>query len=214
MKRARRLVVGLLSSTPAPAGAAGVAEATAAPHLIYLSDLTADEHYLVTTGLTTESQLLNVADLVERRAWTLPLPAGQGIAEDLAINRGWLHPGLLAIHDGEDAVVHRLEPQGRLEELSRLGLERVPWLGPYGGLPGAPMAWSGSGGDRGGQGLRGDDGAAGGPGSVDRLEQGRDDGDKAEQAPRGGTVPPLGLFHGLHGSSAPPARWAVTFSQP
>ncbi len=115
--------------------------------LIYNGDLTADERYLVTTGLTSESHFLNVADLVERRAWTLPLPAGQRVAKDLAINKGWLHPGLLAIHDEEDAVVYRFEPQGQLEELSRLGLERVPWLG-HGERPvGPPIAWSGSGGE-------------------------------------------------------------------
>ncbi len=129
---------------------------------LFYGDLTADERYLITTGLPTESRsrFLNVADLQERRTWTLPLPwpPEDAAVADLAINKAWLNEGLLALWVRVSrerywpmvgfVAVCRFAPQGPVEELGRFWIEpKMQASGPSSGLLTPSIAWSASGGE-------------------------------------------------------------------
>ncbi len=78
--------------------------------------LSTDGRFLVTNRW--DQPELNVADLLTRQAWTLH--TGNAHNGGLAINRGWINTGLLALHTGEAVKVYRFLPPSQLEELASL----------------------------------------------------------------------------------------------
>ncbi len=104
--------------------------------------MTADGRYLITNRF--DQPEINVADLTTRQAWTVH--TGNTYNGGVAINRGWINAGLLAIHAVDEVVVYRFDPPADLRELSRLAVPR-PRHAMNSGISGpAPsIAWSGSG---------------------------------------------------------------------
>ncbi len=91
---------------------------------------------------------LNVVDLVTREAFTLY--TGNDNNGGLAINRGWINTGLLALHTGRAIKVYRFEPPLELHQLAELRPAELQldewWLDlrqPYGPKP--SVAWSADG---------------------------------------------------------------------
>ncbi len=82
------------------------------------ADITGDGRYLVANRWDTPE--LNVADLLTRQAWTIPV-AGVEWTGGVAINKGWYNPGLLALHAGPAVVVYRFEPERGSAALTELG---------------------------------------------------------------------------------------------
>jgi len=82
--------------------------------------LSADERYLVLNrGRAPE---VTVADLVDRRAWTLPLAADVAVVGGVALGRAEANLGLLAVHAETTVQVYRFDPYGPLVELARLSI--------------------------------------------------------------------------------------------
>jgi Mg-chelatase subunit ChlD len=116
-----------------------------APHFMH-STMTADEHYLITNrGRVAE---INVADLLTRQAWTLPVGRDVTITGGVAINGSWINAGLLALHGRDGVYVYQFRPMGPLVEH---GWIRIPpvisedrWAVDNAG-PRLSIAWSGSG---------------------------------------------------------------------
>ncbi len=102
--------------------------------------ITGDGHYLITNRFDVPE--VNLADLVSRRAWVAS--TGNQRNCGVAVNRGWVNAGLLAIHAVDAVVVYRFEPPGTLVELGRVAIDPPWWAYPSGHM-GPAVAWSGSG---------------------------------------------------------------------
>ncbi len=98
--------------------------------------LSDDGRYLV-TGRGLLDNRLNIADLEERRAWTVDI--GQE-SNGTAFNRGWINKGLLAIGHQGFVGIYRWEPPDTFTEVGR-----VPARPPWSMIPRGTIAWSTSG---------------------------------------------------------------------
>ncbi len=107
------------------------------------ADLSLDERYLITNrGVAQE---LNVADLLERTAWTVPLEwprqpgrwVTPGLVGGVAMNRAAQNRGLLAVAGEGRLNLFRFEPPSTLELLGR----SEP-LSVGGNWPASSIAWS------------------------------------------------------------------------
>ncbi len=83
--------------------------------------LSLDGRYLV-TGRGAGDHRLNVADLVERRAWVVPLDEPVAGTVGTAVNRGWINTGLLALHHHRFVGVYQWEPPDGFMLLARVPL--------------------------------------------------------------------------------------------
>ena len=107
--------------------------------------LTLDGRYMVTNRW--ESPILNVIDLIERRAWGVELD-DVDIIGGVALSHGPENQDLLAVHAIDEVVVLRFAPTEALEELARISIAPPPlpfnhmsaYMGPV-----ASVAWSGNG---------------------------------------------------------------------
>jgi Mg-chelatase subunit ChlD len=109
--------------------------------------LSADGRYVVTNRW--DHTEINVADLIQRRSWVLATSADLGVTGGVAINRGWINTGLLAVHALDYVVVYQFAPAGSLVELSRQAIARplAQLTRPQNGLVGPllSVAWSATG---------------------------------------------------------------------
>ncbi len=101
-----------------------------------------DGRYLV-TGRGTGDRRLNVADLVERRAWMVPLEEDVVGTVGTALNRGWINAGLLALHHHRFVGIYRWEPPDKFTLLGQVPLTGSTFTN--GGGPIAAVEWSASG---------------------------------------------------------------------
>lgn len=89
---------------------------------------------------------LSVADLVARRAFTLPLGADLVNVGGLAVNHAALNHGLLAVHAGDAVLTYRFEPdRGLIERLGRAAVRPLPIYPGAEWGPAPSIAWSGDG---------------------------------------------------------------------
>lgn len=102
--------------------------------------LSPDGRYLIRNRWNTGE--LSVGDLVRRTAWTLATPSQMN--GGIAFNRGWINPGLLAVHTGPKIYIYEFQPPERLVELGTLEVQ-APWAAPGGSGPVPSIAWSTSG---------------------------------------------------------------------
>ena len=102
-----------------------------------------DGRYLVTN--LWYSGEINLVDLEERTSRVVPL-RGMTMTGGVAINRGWVNPGLLAVHAGTHVQVLRLSPStAEVEQLASMPVDGPSyWLPPNHQVP-AQIAWSTSG---------------------------------------------------------------------
>ncbi len=102
-----------------------------------------DGRYLVTN--LWYSGEINLVDLEERTSRVIPL-RGMTMTGGVAINRGWVNPGLLAVHAGNHVQVLRLnQSTAEIEQLASLPVDGPEyWWPPYHQVPGQ-VAWSTSG---------------------------------------------------------------------
>lgn len=102
-----------------------------------------DGRYLVTN--LWYSGEINLVDLEERTSRVIPL-RGMTMTGGVAINRGWVNPGLLAVHAGNHVQVLRLnQSTAEVEQLASLPVDGPEyWWPPYHQVP-AQVAWSTSG---------------------------------------------------------------------
>lgn len=109
--------------------------------------ISTDERYIVTNQHLGGD--LYVADLVERRVHTIE--TGLGVSGGIALNRGWINEGLLALHARAQVLLYRIEWPSRLSEVARMVIpsprtdprcnaSHTSCNGPYNSI-----AWSGSG---------------------------------------------------------------------
>jgi Mg-chelatase subunit ChlD len=102
--------------------------------------ITSDERYLVTNRW---SRNINVVDLLARRSSVVSLPGDVAAVGGVALNRGWLNPGLLAVHAGGHVIIYEFSPDGPVRELARAAIgapKPYDFAGPLWSI-----AWSGSG---------------------------------------------------------------------
>lgn len=102
--------------------------------------VTGDGHYLFTNRW--DKPELNVADLVERRAWTVS--TGNPLNGGVAVNRGWVNAGLVAVHAVDYVVVYRFDSPMSLVRLGSMPVD-PPRSVPGANGPVPSIAWSGSG---------------------------------------------------------------------
>src|SRR3990167_6279635 len=98
----------------------------------------ADGRYLVTNrGGAAE---INVADLIDRRAWTANLAGGPEGVGGTAINLGWKNAGRLVVRESHAVAVYEFKPTEPPVLLARMPLAEPGQALLYGAI-----AWSGSG---------------------------------------------------------------------
>jgi Mg-chelatase subunit ChlD len=102
-------------------------------------------------GPTSE---LNVVDLIARRSFTASLGSGVSFAGGLAVNKGWINKGVVAVHAVDKLVTYKFDGVSRFTELARIAIDpptsrdarifggRETWdaIGPK-----FSVAWTGSG---------------------------------------------------------------------
>jgi Mg-chelatase subunit ChlD len=103
--------------------------------------MTADGRYVITNRAFAPQ--LNVADVVTRQAWILSASGDVAYTGGVAINRGWVNSGVLALHALDKVILYDLSPKGPLRELGRIDVAAPT----PGGLEGASVAiaWSATG---------------------------------------------------------------------
>lgn len=107
--------------------------------------ITPDGRFVVTSRWRAAE--LGVADIVDRRAFTLSLGAGAPVAGGLAVNHAAANHGLLAVHIGDAVAVYRFAPLlPRLELLGRAPVARLPIYPGAEWGPAPSLAWTGDGG--------------------------------------------------------------------
>jgi uncharacterized protein YegL len=117
---------------------------------IFEASMSPDERYIVTRRPVGQyGEELNVLDLGNRTAWTLPLtglctdPYGDDGCGEVAFSYGPENLGLLAVRGIHSIVIFQFVPHGPLRMLSRLPLN--PTRISADGYPYSPVAWSGDG---------------------------------------------------------------------
>ena len=98
-----------------------------------------DGRYIVTNRW--ESNLLNVADLVQRRAWTVELDADVKTIGGIALNGTPVNGNVLAVHSGSRVLTYEWQSVGRLVELGELDVGREPATKEQTG-PSWAIAWT------------------------------------------------------------------------
>lgn len=123
------------------------------------ADLTADGRYLVSNrGMATE---INVVDLVSRTAQRFPLGDDLRFVGGIAVNKGWVNSGLLAVYSGNyvdvpnnphvdhaKILVYDFDPASGVSRRSELSIAQQagdPSGSITGGAPRYAIAWSASG---------------------------------------------------------------------
>lgn len=105
--------------------------------------LSGDGRYMVTNRGRSPS--LGVADLYERRAWTVAQAPDVEFSGGVAFNRGALNFGLLAVHALDKVILYRFGPDGPLIELGRTDLDPPYVADRMNTAPVAAIAWNGRG---------------------------------------------------------------------
>lgn len=109
------------------------------------AELSPDERHLI-ANRWLGGQLV-VADLAARTSRLVE--TGAPISGDIAINRGWINPGLLALHARSTIRAYQFDPTGPLTEVARIAIPApdIPQCRDAGGCTGpyASIAWSGRG---------------------------------------------------------------------
>jgi len=106
----------------------------------YPGAISPDERFLITHRQATDDEVA-VVDLLERRAWTIPLkglclPRGCG---EVAFSHGPANQGLLAIRGSHELAIFEFRPKTQLRKLSRWPVRA------HDEIPYSPVAWSGDG---------------------------------------------------------------------
>jgi len=109
---------------------------------IVFADLSVDERFIVTNRWAVPE--INVLDVHERRAWTLPVGPDVTMTGGVAFNHGWENHGLLAVNALDKVIIYRFDPAGPLEEVARHAIPPRGGEGPLNDPDPGPgnVAWS------------------------------------------------------------------------
>ncbi len=106
--------------------------------------ITPDGRFVVTSRWRAAE--LGVADVVDRRAFTLALGAGVPVAGGVAVNHAAANHGRLAVHTGDAVGVYDFAPaQPRIALLGRAAVARLPIHPGAEWGPAPSVAWTGDG---------------------------------------------------------------------